>query len=118
MPTFYLRSRAWLTLACSNGEFQQTTDATDNLFIDEYGTLNLKATLQDEEKMEANTVIDLLRAGTCTSSFPSDCVAATNVSSGNLSVVPPTRSARITTRNSVSIKYGRVCVTAKIPVGD
>lgn len=68
--------------------------------------------------MKRDTVIDLLRAGTCTSTFSSDCVAATNVSVGNVSVVPPTLSARITTRKSVSILYGRVCVTAKMPLGD
>lgn len=68
--------------------------------------------------MEKDTVIDLLRDRTCTSPFPSDCVAATNVSAGNVSVVPPTLSARITTKKSVSVLYGRVCVTAKMPLGD
>lgn len=68
--------------------------------------------------METNTVIDLLRTRTCTSALRSDCVAATNISESNVSVVPPTLSARITTRKSVSIMYGRVCVTAKMPSGD
>lgn len=107
-----------LTLVCSNGEFEQSTDSEENLFVDEYRILNLRATLQDQEKMQTNYVIDLLRDRTCTGTVPSDCVAATNVSEGNVSVVPPTRSARITTRNSVSILYGRVCVTAKMPLGD
>lgn len=102
----------------SNGEFEQTTDYEDNLFVDQDGVLNLKATLQDEAKMERDTVIDLLRARTCTSTFSSDCVAVTNISEGNVSVVPPTLSARITTKKSVSILYGRVCVTAKMPLGD
>lgn len=68
--------------------------------------------------METNTVIDLVRARTCTGTARSDCVAATNISEGNTSVVPPTLSARITTKKSVSILYGRVCVTAKMPLGD
>jgi beta-glucanase (GH16 family) len=45
-------------------------------------------------------------------------VAATNTSAGNSSIVPPTRSGRITTKKSAAITYGRVEVTARLPKGD
>jgi len=56
--------------------------------------------------------------GTCTSDRPSDCIAVTNTTSGNSSVVPPTKSGRINTKNGATIKYGRVEVMAKLPAGD
>lgn len=94
-----------------------TTSSEENVFV-QGGTLWIKPTLQDAELMEKNNVIDLLAAGTCTSTLFKDCVAATNLTNGNSSVVPPTKSARITTKKSASIKYGRVEVTAKLPAGD
>ncbi|KAJ9155186.1 Beta-1,3-glucan-binding protein [Pleurostoma richardsiae] len=100
-----------------NGEFEQTTDSSDNVYVDS-GNLVIKATLQDESLIDQNTVIDLLKDGTCTSTVASDCIAATNITSGNSSIVPPTLSGRITTKKGATIKYGRVEVTAKLPEGD
>lgn len=68
--------------------------------------------------MQQNTVIDLLQDGSCTSKKWSDCVAVTNITNGNSSIVPPVKSGRINTRNGARIKYGRVEVTAKLPEGD
>lgn len=41
---------------------------------------------------------------------------ATNTTNGT--IVNPVRSARINTKKGASIKYGRVEVVAKLPVGD
>lgn len=68
--------------------------------------------------METNNIVDLQKDHTCTSDKPRDCIAATDMTPGNTSVIPPVLSARIHTKNSVSITYGRVCVTAKMPLGD
>ncbi|KAK0612458.1 glycoside hydrolase family 16 protein [Bombardia bombarda] len=101
-----------------NGEFEQTTPAnSENVYV-EGGHLFIKATLQKEEYMESDYYIDLLKDGTCTSTVPMDCIARTNTTAGNSSVVPPTLSGRLTTKPGASIKYGRVEVTAKLPAGD
>ncbi|KAG5912955.1 hypothetical protein E4U42_001619 [Claviceps africana] len=100
-----------------NGEFEQTTGGDENVFVDG-GRLVIKATIQDTDKVEKNTVIDLLKDGTCTSKEWYSCVAATNTTSGNSSIVPPAKSGRIHTLKGAKLKYGRVEVTAKLPAGD
>jgi beta-glucanase (GH16 family) len=65
-----------------------------------------------------DNVINLLADGSCTSSRRSDCIAATNTTAGNATIVPPTRSGRINTKKGATIKYGRVEVVAKLPQGD
>ncbi|KAI1864681.1 hypothetical protein JX265_008405 [Neoarthrinium moseri] len=101
-----------------NGEFEQTTATDENVYI-ENGHLFIKPTLQDASLIEKDSMIDLLADGTCTSNQPSDCIAATNTTTGNATIVPPTKSGRIITKNGpATIKYGRVEVTAKLPQGD
>ncbi|CAK7228525.1 hypothetical protein SBRCBS47491_006934 [Sporothrix bragantina] len=100
-----------------NGEFEQTTADDENVFVRD-GNLWIMPTLQDASLIEKNSIIDLLANGSCTSTAFADCVAATNTTAGNSSIVPPTRSGRINTKNSATIKYGRVEVTARLPKGD
>ncbi|EPE08092.1 beta- -glucan-binding protein [Ophiostoma piceae UAMH 11346] len=100
-----------------NGEFEETTGTDENVFVQD-GKLMIKATLQDASLLDKDSIVDLLADGTCTSTAFTDCVAATNTSAGNSSVVPPTRSGRINTKKFASIKYGRVEVTARMPKGD
>lgn len=100
-----------------NGEFQQTTGGDENVFVDN-GRLVIRATLQDQDKMNKDTVINLLADGSCTATEWTNCVAATNTTAGNSSVVPPTKSGRINSRKGARLRYGRVEVTAKLPEGD
>ncbi|KAK4445341.1 beta-1,3-glucan-binding protein [Podospora aff. communis PSN243] len=100
-----------------NGEFQMTTGDDNNVFV-ENGRLVIRATLQDDGMMQKDTLIDLREDGLCTSTNFYDCVAATNTTVGNSSIVPPVLSGRITTRPGATIKYGRIEVTAKLPAGD
>ncbi|CAM1501820.1 Fc.00g038040.m01.CDS01 [Cosmosporella sp. VM-42] len=100
-----------------NGEFEQTTPGDENVYI-ENGVLIIKPTLQDANLMEKNNVINLLKDKTCTGTSFQACVAATNTTNGNATVVPPTRSGRINTKKGATIKYGSVEVTAKLPQGD
>ncbi|KAF4962185.1 hypothetical protein FSARC_9700 [Fusarium sarcochroum] len=100
-----------------NGQFEQTTGGDENVYV-ENGHLIIKATMQDDKLMQKNNVINLLKDGTCTSKVWSSCVAATNLTAGNNSVVPPVRSGRINTKKGANIKYGRIEVTAKLPEGD
>lgn len=94
-----------------------TTGDERNVFV-ENGRLVIRATLQDDGLIQKDTLIDLRKDGSCTSTDFYDCVAATNTTAGNSSIVPPVLSGRITTRPGASIKYGRIEVTAKLPAGD
>jgi beta-glucanase (GH16 family) len=94
-----------------------TTPGDGNVFIQD-GRLFIKATLQDRDMIENDSTIDLLEDGTCTSDDPLRCIAATNTTEGNSTIVPPAKSGRIHTKKGASIKYGRVEVTAKLPRGD
>ena len=78
--------------------------------------LVLKATLQDQNLVETNNVINLLQDGSCSSDLWSNCVAVTNVTNGT--IVNPVKSARISTKKSHAIKFGRVEVEARLPDGD
>jgi len=100
-----------------NGEFQMTTASEQNVFVKD-GQLVIRATLQDDALLQKDSKIDLLKDGSCTSKLPINCIAVTNTTAGNSSVVPPVLSGRITTRKGASLKYGRVEVTAKLPAGD
>ncbi|KAK3331368.1 glycoside hydrolase family 16 protein [Apodospora peruviana] len=100
-----------------NGEFQRTTADGKNVYV-EGGHLIIKATPEDDDKLRKEYKIDLLSDKTCTSTSRLACIAMTNVTAGNSSIVPPVLSGRINTRKGATIKYGRVEVTAKLPAGD
>lgn len=112
-------SSTWLKEAevggFGNGQFEQTTNTDENVFV-RNGELIIKPTLQDASLIENDSIIDLTAEGICTSEVPSNCLAATNTTNGT--IVPPVKSGRISTRNSASIRYGRVEVTAQLPRGD
>lgn len=91
-----------------------TTASDENVFI-ENNELVIKPTLQKEEYMMQNHVIDLRGHG-CNGPAWTDCVAATNITNGT--IVNPVKSGRISTKPGASIKYGRVEVVAKLPAGD
>lgn len=97
-----------------NGEFDQMSDDPDVLFVKD-GVLHIKPKLQDESLINTNNAtIDL--GDRCTGEGFWNCYAQTNTTNGT--IVPPVKSARINTKKSASIKYGRVEVTAKMPQGD
>ncbi|KAG9618885.1 putative beta-1,3-glucan-binding protein, partial [Aureobasidium melanogenum] len=98
-----------------NGQFEITTNTDENAYIQD-GMLHIKPTLQDAKLIEQNNVIDLLADGSCSSDVWSNCITGTNVTNGT--IVNPVKSARISTKNSVSIKFGRIEVEAKLPAGD
>lgn len=104
-----------------NGEFEWTTASSDNCYVED-GKLYLVPTVQDWPQT-TDSILNLTAEGVCTAdpgysgrSAESSCVAIRNITAGTY--LPPIQSARINTRNSHAIKYGRVEVTAKMPVGD
>lgn len=102
-----------------NGVFDWTTDSKRNAYVED-GRLYIVPTLTEDVYSDAEInngyTVNLTRAGTCTGSTKSACEVTSNSTTGT--ILPPVQSARLTTRFSRSIKYGRVEVRAKMPRGD
>lgn len=104
-----------------NGEFEWTTDSTNNSYVQD-GKLYIVPTLtSDSVGAEAITngyTLNLTQSGACTASNKTDmsCAVASNATLGT--VLPPIQSARLITNFSTTLKYGRVEVRAKMPTGD
>lgn len=105
-----------------NGEFEWTTDSTNNSYVRD-GYLYITPTLTSDSVGEAAIInggqLNLTTSGTCTAANISDaasCSVASNSSTGV--ILPPIQSARIITNFSTTIKYGRVEIKAKMPTGD
>lgn len=135
-----LTSVLFLTYALDrNGQFEMTTSSGNNSYV-KNGHLYITPTLTSDAIGEA-AIIDayvynitgctynITKGITYTSSSPTTgsswsdqaaaylqaCSAVSNVTSGQ--VINPVQSARLSTRNSASIKYGKVEVRARNPTG-
>lgn len=91
------------------------TGNSTNAFIRD-GYLVIKPTLLDADLITQDSIVNLTADGTCTSSVVAECQFASNVSANY--IIPPIRSASLSTRHSVGITYGRVEVEAKLATGD
>ncbi|KAI5809919.1 concanavalin A-like lectin/glucanase domain-containing protein [Peziza echinospora] len=98
-----------------NGQFEFTTPYEQNSYIGSDGFLHIRPTITDSSLILNDNVLNLTAEGICTSINPRDCVTQTSVRNG--SIINPVRSARIHTKKSISIRYGRVEVRARIPEG-
>jgi len=123
-----------------NGEFQMTTASENNSFVQD-GYLYLAPTLTSDNlgyaAIENGTVYNITgctfnttHASSYTStkllnssdqafdaaSYYKACSAVSNSTSGQ--IINPVQSARLSTRQSANIKFGRVEVRAKIPTGN
>lgn len=104
-----------------NGEFDWTTTSDKNSFVSD-GMLHIKPTLTNttsgltDAQIYDGYTVNLTTTGECTSKYDSDCSLTSNRTTG--AIIPPIQSARLTTKNSHSIKYGRIEVEAKLPRGD
>jgi len=103
------------------GSFDWTTTDSANAYTDANG-LHIVPTLTNESTSITNAQIangytlNLTSDGTCTGTDASSCAIKSNSTIGT--TIPPVRSARLNTMGKKSIKYGRVEVVAKLPVGD
>ncbi|KAH6721567.1 glycosyl hydrolase [Leptodontidium sp. MPI-SDFR-AT-0119] len=103
------------------GSFDWTTDDAANSYVNSEG-LHIRPTLTNMTTKITNAQIDdgytvnLTSTGECTSSVVSNCAIHSNRTLGT--VIPPVRSARMTTKGKKSIRYGKVEVTARLPKGD
>ncbi|EED84213.1 hypothetical protein POSPLDRAFT_122634 [Postia placenta Mad-698-R] len=99
-----------------NGEFEMTTDSSNNSFVKD-GKLYIVPTLTSDVIGYDNVLNGYTyNISGCTSTNLTSCGAVSNSTTG--SVINPAMSARISTRNSHSIRYGKVEIVAKMPVGD
>ncbi|KIM48512.1 glycoside hydrolase family 16 protein [Hebeloma cylindrosporum] len=120
-----------------NGEFEMTTASQNNSFVKD-GKLYIVPTLtSDNIGMDAVLNGAIYNITDCTfnitrpdngyitqngervfdwASYYRSCSAVSNATAGT--VINPVQSARLTTQNSASIRYGRVEIKAKMPNGD
>ncbi|KAF2730708.1 concanavalin A-like lectin/glucanase [Polyplosphaeria fusca] len=106
------------------GSFDWTTPDSSNSFTDKDGlhivpTLTTESTPITEDQILNGYSLNLTKSGgdgSCTSTDIKQCSIRSNATTGL--VVPPVRSARLSTKGKKSIKYGRVEVVAKMPKGD
>lgn len=103
--------------------FDWTTTDPLNSFVSSEGlhivpTLTTETTNITAAQIKNGYTVNLTADGTCTSppSAKIQCVMVSNSTNGT--IIPPVRSARLTTAGKVAIKYGRVEVVAKFPKGD
>lgn len=106
------------------GSFDWTTTDEKNSFTDGDGlhivpTLTTESTKISEDKLFNGYTLNLTKSGgdgSCTSDDFKQCSIKSNSTVGT--VIPPVRSARLSTKGKKFIKYGRVEVVAKMPRGD
>ncbi|GAO17284.1 hypothetical protein UVI_02063460 [Ustilaginoidea virens] len=103
------------------GSFDWTTTDDKNSYVDSNGlhivpTLTNQTTSITSNDLYANYTLDLLKDGSCTGRSNRSCIATSDPIKGTM--IPPIRSARLSTRGKRSIRYGKVEVVAKLPKGD
>jgi hypothetical protein len=104
---------------CRNGEFEMATALSDNLFVRD-GQLYIKPTLTSNTLSDPQQIFDggkyTLQGCTTLKTNASACSASS--SNRNGATIPPVMSARLSTRGSYNIRFGKVEVVAKLPRGD
>ncbi|KAI0746495.1 concanavalin A-like lectin/glucanase [Daedaleopsis nitida] len=99
-----------------NGEFQMATALSDNLFV-QNGELYILPTLTSDT-LGRDAILDggKYSLDGCTTNNKTACSVSSNAGTG--ATIQPVMSARISTKNSVTMAYGKVEVRAKLPRGD
>ena len=104
---------------CRTGEFEMTTALSDNLFV-QNGQLYIKPTLTSNALSNPDQIFNggnyTLQGCTTLKSNASACSASSSDKTG--ATIPPVMSARLSTKGSYNIRFGKVEVVAKLPRGD
>ncbi|KZT30231.1 glycoside hydrolase family 16 protein [Neolentinus lepideus HHB14362 ss-1] len=102
-----------------NDEFEMTTDSSNNTFLRD-GYLYILPTLTSDvigrDAIMNGYTYNITGCTTATYNDTSSCGAVSNITAA--AVINPVMSARINTKKSRSIRYGRVEIRAKNPIGD
>ncbi|GAO46745.1 hypothetical protein G7K_0967-t1 [Saitoella complicata NRRL Y-17804] len=102
-----------------NHQFEWATADSSESFVANgslYIIPQLTETVVQPADITDGYTLNLTSLGQCTSTNSSDCVITSNSTLGT--ILNPVRSAFLTTKNTHSIRYGRVEIRAKMPVGD
>lgn len=92
------------------------TDSDNNTFV-KNKQLYIRPTLTDPAYNVEGVSVNLTELGTCTVPYAKqDCYAERNSTSG--AFINAVQSGRLTTKKKHSMKYGRVEIVAKMPLGD
>jgi beta-glucanase (GH16 family) len=125
-----------MKISLRNGQFDMTTTSTNNSFVKD-GFLYIVPTLTSDQ-LGSNARADgtVYNMTDCTfnltrpdngfitkngqrvfdaDNYYKSCSGVTNTTAGT--IINPVQSARLTTRNSASIRFGRVEIRAKMPTG-
>lgn len=124
---FRLDYHVSLKLCFPFGGYQQANvhrSDPKNSYVDAAGlhivpTLTNQTTNLNNDMLYNGGKLNLTKAGgdgSCTGTQLSSCAITSNSTLGRM--IPPVRSARLTTKGKKSIRYGRVEVVAKMPRGD
>lgn len=98
------------------GSSEFNTDYDNNSFV-ENGRLHIRPLMTDPYFNTDGVVVNLTAEGRCTEAYTeSACVATRNSSRG--SYFNPVTSARLNTQNKHTMRYGRIEVNAKTPLGN
>lgn len=103
------------------GAFDWTTTDERNSYVDAAGlhivpTLTNETTSITNDQLYSNYTLDLFKDHSCTGDKNSSCRITSDPEEGDM--IPPVRSARLSTKGKKSIRYGKVEVVAKLPKGD
>lgn len=91
-----------------HNEYHQLLVKTEN------GKLRITPGILEDYYGEGVTGYGTLTIGGCTSKVTEECSRKVV----NFNIIPPTISARLTTKNSFSFRYGKIEIRAKFPEGD
>ena len=103
------------------GEFEWTTADSSNAYVANntlfiVPTLTTETSNYTEAQLLNGATLNLTTAGICTTTDVYQCGRHSNATTRQM--INPVRSARLTTKASMSIRYGKIEVVAKLPRGD
>ncbi|KAH8105318.1 concanavalin A-like lectin/glucanase domain-containing protein [Cristinia sonorae] len=99
-----------------NGEFEMTTNSPNNSFVKDGHLYILPTLTSDIIGSDAIFNGHTFNITGCTNTNLTACGAVSNFTTGT--VIPPVMSARVTTRRSHHVQFGKVEVRARLPRGD
>ncbi|KII85577.1 glycoside hydrolase family 16 protein [Plicaturopsis crispa FD-325 SS-3] len=99
-----------------NGEFQMTTDSSDNMYIND-GQLYIVPTLTSDT-LGTDAIFNGGNYTLDNCSTDNSTACSVSSSSDTDTVINPVMSGRLNTKGKVTLQYGKVEIRAKLPTGD
>lgn len=107
----------FLTVMCGTGKQRSQILATTKTFHSTDCTYNItQGMAYTASSKNQNDDVGMTSSKFDQEAYLRACSAVSNSTAGK--VINPVQSARLTTKNTVAIQYGKVEITAKLPKGD